>query len=628
MIKLLFILIIVLTASPIFSQNLVRNYNFNDAWTCPQHFTTQPVRELVPHWLNPNRGTPDHFHVCSDSISGIPDNFAGYMYPFDGRAYAGIILREVFDSTHRNVQGISREYIQTELTKPLMRNKLYCISLYYAHASKSVYAVDALGVALTRDRIRTRDAGKIIQMPQVINRPGHIMQNKTNWNHLCGVYRARGNEKYLTIGNFLNNSQTRFVKNTDDDVDSLFIYAYYYIDAVRVFEIENHFECGCSEIDSFGMDMMADNYDPETGYNSLNYTNRYLAEHQKSKEDMLADGSGLQNNLDSDDGYETFASHGIYDDSDGRSDSDKDSGLGSGLDSDADSDSDSDSDSFQLDGDEKDSLLAKNQNDDSGSGTSSDSDANGSLSGSGTDLTDDGSKIAKLDGSSMDNDDDGTDLSQIKEDGDSLAYSDGDLADRISEKDYNNGLSEDGSMRNDYSDLSQNGKEQDGEFDETALLTDENLYGEHGITSDTDFFNEKGFYDLFGHLESTITDDAFSAANIGDSFRLNRIFFEFNSSELLTASHVELDKLVEILKQMRGLRIEINGHTDNVGSNAYNRRLSVRRADSVYEYLKENGIDSNRMSTNGFGSREPVADNETSEGRAKNRRVEIVIIDL
>jgi len=300
MYKSLYILIVffVLAGIDASAQNLVLNYNFDNAFTCPHHYTTTAVKELVPHWTNPNKGTPDHFHACSDSLAGVPDNFAGFIYPFDGRAYVGLILREVFDSTHKNVPGVSREYLQTRLTEPMMRNKLYCVSLYYAHASRSAYAVDAMGIAITRDQIRTRDPGNIVQMPQVINRPGRIMNNKESWKELCGVYRARGNEKYLTIGNFLNNEYTRFEKNLDEMTDSTFLYAYYYIDAVRVFEIENHFECGCSEEDSFGMDMMADNYDPKTGYNSLNYTRR-LEEDMASMtelgdgnaDDLLSDGS-------------------------------------------------------------------------------------------------------------------------------------------------------------------------------------------------------------------------------------------------------------------------------------------------------------------------------------------------
>jgi OOP family OmpA-OmpF porin len=68
------------------------------------------------------------------------------------------------------------------------------------------------------------------------------------------------------------------------------------------------------------------------------------------------------------------------------------------------------------------------------------------------------------------------------------------------------------------------------------------------------------------------------------------------------------------------------GHTDSIGTDAYNQRLSVRRAESVKAYLVSKGIEKNRVYTEGKGEKQPVADNKTSEGRAKNRRVEIEVV--
>ena len=75
------------------------------------------------------------------------------------------------------------------------------------------------------------------------------------------------------------------------------------------------------------------------------------------------------------------------------------------------------------------------------------------------------------------------------------------------------------------------------------------------------------------------------------------------------------------------LKIEIQAHTDNQGRAAYNKKLSDRRADSALQYLIENGIAPERMSSVGFGDTKPVADNATEEGRQQNRRVELIIID-
>ncbi|HQB22047.1 MAG TPA: OmpA family protein, partial [Bacteroidales bacterium] len=74
--------------------------------------------------------------------------------------------------------------------------------------------------------------------------------------------------------------------------------------------------------------------------------------------------------------------------------------------------------------------------------------------------------------------------------------------------------------------------------------------------------------------------------------------------------------------------IEVRGHTDNVGTESYNRTLSMKRAQAVYDYLISSGIDKKRMKYRGFGTKVPVASNETEEGRSLNRRVEIMIVEL
>jgi outer membrane protein OmpA-like peptidoglycan-associated protein len=84
--------------------------------------------------------------------------------------------------------------------------------------------------------------------------------------------------------------------------------------------------------------------------------------------------------------------------------------------------------------------------------------------------------------------------------------------------------------------------------------------------------------------------------------------------------------LVQFLMKTPNVRIQINGHTDNVGSETDNMILSEQRAKSVVDYLTSKGIDSKRMLYKGFGSSQPIADNQTEEGRAKNRRTEMVIL--
>ncbi len=112
----------------------------------------------------------------------------------------------------------------------------------------------------------------------------------------------------------------------------------------------------------------------------------------------------------------------------------------------------------------------------------------------------------------------------------------------------------------------------------------------------------------------------------GASMVLSNIFFDFNSATLKKESYAELNQIVEFLKHNPDVRIEISGHTDNIGSREYNLRLSEQRAKAVVSYLVDHGISPDRLKYRGAGFDEPIASNETAEGRQKNRRVEFKII--
>ena len=104
------------------------------------------------------------------------------------------------------------------------------------------------------------------------------------------------------------------------------------------------------------------------------------------------------------------------------------------------------------------------------------------------------------------------------------------------------------------------------------------------------------------------------------------ILFATNSSTLNPASRASLDKFATSLQNNPDTDVKIYGHTDNTGSDAINNPLSQRRAESVYNYLVSKGITGTRMVSEGFGSAQPVADNNTQAGRSQNRRVEVFIL--
>ena len=115
---------------------------------------------------------------------------------------------------------------------------------------------------------------------------------------------------------------------------------------------------------------------------------------------------------------------------------------------------------------------------------------------------------------------------------------------------------------------------------------------------------------------------------VGQVVRINNVFFEFGKSNLKIESFAELNRIAVYLKRKPQVKIEMGGHTDNVGSDESNNLLSTDRAKSVQQYLVKQGVAASRISFKGYGKTSPVATNDTEEGKALNRRVEFTIIEL
>lgn len=141
------------------------------------------------------------------------------------------------------------------------------------------------------------------------------------------------------------------------------------------------------------------------------------------------------------------------------------------------------------------------------------------------------------------------------------------------------------------------------------------------------------FYSEQFALENKKQVDAFklpvplSPITIGAKISLRNIFFETNSFKLKNESKYELVKLTEFLKNNASVRIEISGHTDNVGADVANQTLSTNRAKAVYDYLIKFGIDPKRLVYKGYGKTQPIETNATEIGKSRNRRTEVKIIE-
>jgi len=112
----------------------------------------------------------------------------------------------------------------------------------------------------------------------------------------------------------------------------------------------------------------------------------------------------------------------------------------------------------------------------------------------------------------------------------------------------------------------------------------------------------------------------------GQTISLNNLFFETASWVLKKESSIELNRVVKILTENPSIKIEIGGHTDNSGDASKNTTLSTNRAKAVLNYLVANGIKADRLTSKGYAATQPLADNQTAEGKAQNRRTEIKLI--
>jgi outer membrane protein OmpA-like peptidoglycan-associated protein len=106
---------------------------------------------------------------------------------------------------------------------------------------------------------------------------------------------------------------------------------------------------------------------------------------------------------------------------------------------------------------------------------------------------------------------------------------------------------------------------------------------------------------------------------------LDDVLFDFDKSTVKPEAAAILDRLVAFMNENKDKKANLSGHTDSVGTEAYNQALSERRVGAVRDYVVKKGVDSGRVSGQGFGESKPIADNKTKEGRAKNRRVEIKV---
>jgi outer membrane protein OmpA-like peptidoglycan-associated protein len=220
------------------TENLVNNGSF-------ESLTSKPKKlgqiELASDWTSPTGVRADLFTPTSKvpAIS-TPTNFYGSEEAFEGSNYAGILAYSYNDK-------MPRSYIMTKLSTPLKKGARYCVSFNLALAELSKYSSNDIGVNLSKKAFGTDEKSSIIDEAHVLHQDNKIFNAMYGWDKVCGVFIAKGGEKFLTIGNFNTNDKTENEKNRKpaDIKGTPIIAAYYYIDDVSVFMLEDGQSCDC-----------------------------------------------------------------------------------------------------------------------------------------------------------------------------------------------------------------------------------------------------------------------------------------------------------------------------------------------------------------------------------------------
>lgn len=228
--RFLFVVLIALSYSVCFvqAQNLVPNPGFEQYKFCPGGYNQRQAEFHVTDWRSANRGTPDHFHECSTGGADVPHNWAGVSQAREGQGYVGLYMW----MTIKNY----REFIQTKLTQPLLKDTLYTLQFYFKLSSYSRFAIDRIGLLLSDSMVSYSSDGPVrIEPTFSMIKDSALTENTGAWERAHWTFRAKGGEQYITIGNFWGD-QTKYYRiqfrNTPEQM--LKDASYYYVDDVRL----------------------------------------------------------------------------------------------------------------------------------------------------------------------------------------------------------------------------------------------------------------------------------------------------------------------------------------------------------------------------------------------------------
>lgn len=237
--RVLLLIALSLVCLPSGAQNLAPNPSFEDHSYCPVNFN-QGQLEIVKDWNQASQGTSDYFHACSRLV-GVPDNSFGHQPAKEGNGYLGLIA---FAPSKRNY----REYMQAKLSESMGADQLYCVSFFVSSADQAEFVTDGLGAIFSQHRIKNPGQKNIAMTPDLANPLTNILDDSESWMLLSDVYKAKGGERYVTLGNFLPDHQIQVKKRNVEEYEHLRKWesAYYFVDEVSIVPVDSRADCICS----------------------------------------------------------------------------------------------------------------------------------------------------------------------------------------------------------------------------------------------------------------------------------------------------------------------------------------------------------------------------------------------
>jgi hypothetical protein len=209
------------------SQNLILNGSFETYSTCPDDFNRV---NYAQGWYSPTPSLAEYYHSCAiASHVRVPQNVFGFEQAKTGNAYMGII------TWHPTTQNI-REYLQTQLTIPLIAGRKYYVSFYVSLPDSMAFACNSIGAYISSNAISKNSPDTISVNPQVKNPLSRSLSNKIGWTLISDTIVSTGGERYITIGNFLSNMQSDTMSVGSGAHREVVCY---YVDDIQVLPIES-----------------------------------------------------------------------------------------------------------------------------------------------------------------------------------------------------------------------------------------------------------------------------------------------------------------------------------------------------------------------------------------------------